>query len=305
MRSFLKRKRGKAAAAVFVLAIVGYSAVWIYKIEERRTYGLLETALEYGGIEDHEFRSYGTRPGRCRGPDRERQPTGFMTAGIKSGDGLEVAATIADRYEQEGWTVKRFISSINFETGQGRIRGFIATTDERSLQGDFDVGSVQLGIRTGPCLTGHVSGALQVETFERDQAGEDRVFELLDTAMEYGSIDGPGNRFSASLPKESRCDGSAYQANTVVKFDLRRRLETAEEVAGRYELEGWKVQRYSDNPPDEVRSIIATTDERSLKMTFSSTTAILNARAGPCIIRHNISDLGNNIEPVDQWKQFG
>ncbi len=304
MRLLLDSGWVKVLAVVAVLAAVIYGGVWVYKIDERRIYGLLETALDYGGIDDRGFRSYRTEGPAA--PCTDRASVGSMGADMNGLDGLAVAATIADRYEQEGWTVTRFISGIDFDTGEEATRWLIADTDEVSLIGTFSVGGVELGIRTGPCLVPNGisdSLALQVGTFERDPAAEDLVYGLLDAALGFGGIDATRPRWAVSFPKERGCEGGAYQGNVFAEISTGNGLGKAAIIADRYEEQGWSVQRYADGRERESsRWVIATTDGVSVQVQLNPTGAVIDVRAGPCIVNHSGSEISDFARPVQLWE---
>jgi len=162
-----------------------------------------------------------------------------------------------------------------------------------------------LGVRTGPCLVNNIqteSQALQVETFEQDPAGQDLVYGLLDIALGFGGVEGPGRRRAASFPKEPGCEGGAYQGNVLVEIEGREGLARATIIADRYEEEGWRVQRYADGRDRESsRWFIATTDGVSLRARVGPIGATLDVRAGPCIVDHP-GEISDNARPVELWE---
>ncbi len=310
MRSIRGSTLVKAVTAIVALTTIVYGGLWALNIDDRRTYALLDTALDYGGVDDRGVRSYRTEEPRAFGTRCVgRTSVGLMTADMNGLDGLAVAATMADRYEQQGWAVRRFIANTKNDTGEEGRRIFIATTDEMSLRGIFNDRGAQLGIRTGPCVIDYVNNdnvSLEVDTFDRDLAQQDRLFALLDTAIAYGveadrerELLIEDGRMAATFPRTPGCDGASYQANARARMVSGGGVERAEVIAERFEQEGWEVQRLETRWL--VRWFIATREDVSMLAEMRNTTVNLDVRAGPCITVHTSSELITTANPVREF----
>lgn len=281
-------------------------------IDERRTYALLDTALNYGGVDDRGAKSYRTEdlPAYeigCVDPTS----IGSMTADMSGIDGLRAAATIADRYEQRGWAVQRYVANPVNAAGEEGRRIFIASTDEISLRGFFNARGAQLGIRTGPCQVDYVfheASSLQVDTFDRDPAQKDDVDTLLDTAIMYGTESYRGSkrlvevtwRLTASFPRAPGCNAESYQANTRARIEGGGGLIRAIVIADRYEGAGWVVERFEDRN-SEVRWFIANRAYNSVLGEMRDTNVSFDVRAGICSTKHKGSELISTARRVRQF----
>ena len=158
---------------VLALAVPAY-AWWRTGANERRVEALIEMTYEYSGFEvdaDLHYLHYGRRnlgSKYCKEQGRDGDWYGFKSASQRDPDvdwlaGAEVAA---QRFEDEGWYVERWVAG----SESAPHRSVLASKGFDEVSADYFDGAITFGAAAGPCkgsgITTTSGVGRQVEHFD-------------------------------------------------------------------------------------------------------------------------------------------